>query len=79
MFLYESHLGGIYTTDCEQDYDDLCCEECGDSDRLLGEANTFEETWELSKDGCSFRGSGRLYPAVLLPGVVLPVRCHTGL
>lgn len=36
MFLYESHLGGIYTTDKEQNPDELYCEECGDSDWFIG-------------------------------------------
>lgn len=33
LYIYESHLGGnLYVTTYEQDYDDLYCEECGDSD-----------------------------------------------
>jgi len=44
MYFYESHLGGnIYTTDYEKTYDELYCEECGDSDTFLGEYDTWEE------------------------------------
>jgi hypothetical protein len=42
MYFYENHLGGnIYTTDYEQDYDDLYCDECGDSDTFLGEYDSW--------------------------------------
>ena len=37
MYIYESHIGGYYASDEEYDYDELYCETCGDSDRLLGE------------------------------------------
>ena len=37
MYIYESHLGGFYTSDEYLDYEDLYCEECGDSDGLFGE------------------------------------------
>ena len=47
MFIYRSHMGGLYTTEEEQDWDDLYCETCGDSDRLIGEADSLQETWDL--------------------------------
>ena len=43
MYFYESHLGGIYTSDEEYSYDDLYCEECGDSDTLIGEYDSWED------------------------------------
>ena len=44
IYFYENHLGGnIYTTDYEQDYDDLYCEECGDSDTFLGAYESWED------------------------------------
>ena len=43
MYIYENHLRGLYTSDLELNFDDLYCEECGDSDELIGEANTLEE------------------------------------
>lgn len=57
MHLYESHMGGIYTEENLLDWEDLYCEECGDSDKYIGEANTFEEAWNLVKDDCSYKGS----------------------
>ena len=32
MYIYESHMGGLYTSYEPLDYEDLYCEECGDSD-----------------------------------------------
>lgn len=44
MYFYESHLSGvIYTTDYEKDYDELYCEECGDSDWYIGEFDSWED------------------------------------
>ena len=34
MYIYECHMGGLYTSDEPLDYEDLYCEECGDSDWL---------------------------------------------
>lgn len=50
MFIYENHLGGLYASDDRLDFDELYCEECGDSDWLIGEANTRAEAWELLKE-----------------------------
>lgn len=50
MYIYEGHLGGLYTSDYVLDYDDLYCETCGDSDTYIGYADTREEAWELLKD-----------------------------
>lgn len=51
MYIYENHLGGgLYTSDYELDYEDLYCEQCGDSDGYIGEADTREEAYELLKD-----------------------------
>lgn len=35
-YLYESHMGGLYTDEYYRDYDELYCEECGDSDWCCG-------------------------------------------
>ena len=45
MFIYESHMGGLYTSSEELDWDMLYCETCGDYDWLIGEADTKEEAW----------------------------------
>ncbi len=37
MYVYESHLGGVYLSDEIIPFDALYCETCGDSDELLGE------------------------------------------
>lgn len=39
MYLYQSHLGGIYAldSDYEESIEDLFCETCGDYDFCLGE------------------------------------------
>lgn len=56
MYFYENHLyGNIYTTDYEQDYDDLYCEECGDSDTFVGEYDSWEDfIKEYDSDGWPF-------------------------
>ena len=43
MYIYELHLGNLYTSIYELDYDELYCEQCGDSDWLIGYATTKEE------------------------------------
>ena len=66
MYLYESHLGGLYTSEnelyCEYLHCEECensdCEECESSDWLIGEFNTIEEYWNLIKDNCSIDGRG---------------------
>lgn len=47
MFLYESHLGGVYYTEEPIDPEHLYCESCRDSDFLIGRFNTEEELKEL--------------------------------
>ena len=46
-YLYESHMGGLYTSEEPLDYDYLYCEECCDSDHELGYFETAEEMWEV--------------------------------
>ena len=58
MYIYEGHMGGLYTSDEPLDYEDLYCEECGDSDQLIGYAITKEEAWNLLKDDADINGSG---------------------
>lgn len=43
MYIYQGHMGSLYTSYYELDYDDLYCEQCGDSDWLIGYAETKEE------------------------------------
>ena len=58
MYIYESHLGGLYTSDEYLNYDDLYCEQCGDSDWLIGYAATRAEAWDLLTDYTDIDGSG---------------------
>ena len=58
MYIYQSHMGGLYTSDDELDYEQTYCETCGDSDWLIGYAETREEAWELLKDDTNIDGSG---------------------
>ena len=58
MYIYEDHLGGLYTSDRELDFDELYCEQCGDSDWLVGYAATREEAWKLLKDDTDINGCG---------------------
>lgn len=36
MYVYESHMGGLFTSDEPLEWNDLYCEECGDSDQEIG-------------------------------------------
>ena len=58
MYIYEGHLGCLYTSDEYLDYDDLFCEQCGESDWLIGYATTKEEAWDLLKSDIDINGSG---------------------
>lgn len=49
MYIYESHMGGVYTTDEMLDYEDTYCESCGDSDWCLGYAETKEDAYNILK------------------------------
>ena len=43
MYIYENHMGGLFASDRELSYEECYCETCGDSDWLIGEADTREE------------------------------------
>ena len=58
MYIYEGHLGGLYTTEEPLEYEDLYCEECEDSDTLIGYAETKEEAWNVLKEDTDINGSG---------------------
>ena len=50
MYIYENCMGELYTSYEPLDYEDLYCEQCGDSDSLIGYADTKKEAWDLLKD-----------------------------
>lgn len=58
MYIYEGHMGDLYVTNEALDYEDLYCEQCGDSDWLIGYAETRDEAWNLLKDETNIDGSG---------------------
>lgn len=58
MYVYQSHMGGLFVSDEILDYEQTYCETCGDSDYLLGYAETIEEAWNLLKDDTDIDGSG---------------------
>ncbi len=58
MYIYQSHMGGLFVTDEELDFDQTYCEICGDFDFLIGYAETREEAWELLKDDTNIDGAG---------------------
>ena len=49
LHVYESHLGGYFTTKDIMTFEEQCCEQCGDSDWYLGEVDTEREAEELYK------------------------------
>ena len=58
MYIYEGHLGSLYTSDREYDYKELYCEQCGDHDWLIGYATTKAEAWDLLRGDTDINGSG---------------------
>lgn len=58
MYIYESHMGSLFVSDDILDYEQTYCETCGDSDFLLGYAETKEEAWELLKNNTDINSSG---------------------
>ena len=58
MYIYEGHMGSLYTSNYELSYDERHCEQCGDTDWEIGYANTRAEAWELLKDITNINGSG---------------------
>ena len=49
LYVYESHLGSLFTSSYILDHDETYCETCNDSDWLLGEASNRTEAWDLLK------------------------------
>lgn len=58
MYIYEGHMGSLYTSNTYLDYEDLYCEQCGDSDYCIGNADTGESAWNLLKYDTDINGSG---------------------
>lgn len=69
-YLYESHLGSLYTSDEYLDYDYLYCDMCGESDWFIGVFNTINEFWNLIEDDCDIYGSGGYSMNYIYPIIV---------
>lgn len=54
-------MGGLYTLDWQQDFGDLYCEECGDSDWEIGKAETRVEAKKLLKTSKYYDLYGKEY------------------
>lgn len=54
MYIYNGHLGDLYVSPVELDWEDLFCETCGDSDIFIGYATTKEQAWDLFKGGWNY-------------------------
>ena len=53
MYIYEDHIGGLYTSNRALSYEERHCEQCGDTDWLVGYASSRAEAWELLGDDWS--------------------------
>ena len=58
MYIYEGHMGYLYASDRILSYEERHCEQCGDSDWLVGYATTRAAAWELLKSSTDINGSG---------------------
>ena len=51
-------MGGLFISDDYLDFEEIYCEQCGDSDMLLGTFETINDFWNLIEDECDIDGSG---------------------
>lgn len=57
-FLYDSHMGGFYSTKEELSEKNNICEICNSSDWLIGEYENLFDAWCLLKDKTNIFGTG---------------------
>lgn len=69
-YLYESHMGGLFSVDDMLSPDECYCETCGDSDWLIGEYETLKDFWNLIKDDCNINGCGGYDLTYVYPMIV---------
>lgn len=50
MYIYSSHIGGLYGSEVLLSHEDRCCETCGDCDEYLGWADTPEDVLVMLAD-----------------------------
>lgn len=58
VYIYQSHLGGLYVTAEPQPYDWLYCDECGDSDVLVLSTDSLDEVAGYLRGEANLFGSG---------------------
>ena len=69
-YLYESHVGGLYSSDHERNHVELWCDMCCDMDCHVGQFESIADFWNLIKDKCDINGSGDwslqyIYPYII--------------
>lgn len=69
-YLYESHMGGLFSVDDMLSPEECYCEQCGDSDWLIGKYETLNDLWNLIKDECDINDSGGYALASVYPVIV---------
>lgn len=69
-YLYESHLGGLYTSDEQISHEDLYCDGCNDYDFEIGHYNNIKEFWDLIKDDCDIDSNGGWSMQYIYPFIV---------
>lgn len=57
-YIYEGHMGSLFTVEEQLSFEEEYCEQCGDSDQLLGYAKDREAAWKLLKSDTDINGSG---------------------
>lgn len=58
MFIYESHMSGLFTSDYPIDYEQLYCETCGDQDWEIGEFDSAIDFLKYFANEISVEGTG---------------------
>ena len=60
IYLYESHLGGLYIEDRALNFDELYCKTCGDSDQLAVSTDDIDDVEAYLRERVALFGSGGL-------------------
>lgn len=70
VYVYESHVGFLYTSDDSIPFDELYCEQCGDSDQEIGAFDTFKDFLRYYADNIYVDdGDGGYYLDVVMSDV----------
>lgn len=58
VYIYDSHIGGLYVRDEDLDYDYLYCDKCNDSDQLIFSSDNIKEVEDFLRKQANLFGSG---------------------